>query len=126
MDLKYRLLAVDDNEMNLKIIASDLESSGFVVIKALDGESALQILKHDINFDVVLLDLMMPKMDGMHVFQAIKSDLKVKHVPVIMVSAAPKDKQINAFLETGSLYYIKKPYKLSELLNTIKVATDFG
>ena len=77
-DKKKRILVVDDEEFNLKLIIRDLEEKGYDAVKAQDGKIAWDILKNDHNFDVILLDRMMPNMDGMELFSHIKENKKFK------------------------------------------------
>lgn len=122
MEQKIRILVVDDEEFNLKILVRDLQDSGYEVVKAEEGRIACDILRNDPLFDVILLDRMMPNMDGMQVLAAIKSDTRLKHIPVIMQTAAASTKEIIEGIEAGVFYYLTKPYDLKVLLAIVRSA----
>ena len=109
-----KILIADDEEDIKEIMQMFLESQGYEVETAFDGLSALDQVK-SWNPDVILLDIMMPVMDGIQVCEKIKSDPDTKHIPVIMVSAASKrDKEGPAF-EAGADEYVVKPFDPTEL-----------
>lgn len=122
MSEKQRILIVDDEEFNLKILAGDLEDNGYEVVQAQNGKIACDILQADDNFQVVLLDRMMPVMDGMAVLNYMKADPQLKRIPVIMQTAASATKQVLEGIEAGVFYYLTKPYDAKVMLAIVKSA----
>lgn len=102
------LLVVDDDLMNRKMLARSLEKEGHTVDVAESGAKALEMLRSE-SFDVVLLDLLMPGMDGSQVLAAIKGDRALRHIPVIMVSAQDELDSTVKCIEMGAEDYLPKP-----------------
>lgn len=113
---KKKILIVDDEELNVKILKLDLIEEGYQISVAFDGVQAVKILRQDSNFDVILLDRMMPNMDGMEVLKIIKSDPILAKIPVIMQTAASTEEQILEGIQAGVFYYLTKPFKHETLL----------
>ena len=113
------VLAVDDDPVNLGILTEYLQRSGFRVIVARDGESALEKVRHG-KPDVILLDLLMPKMDGFETCRRLKADETSRDIPVIFLTAMTgmADK-VEAFW-TGGVDYITKPFHQIEVLARVK------
>jgi len=111
------ILIVDDNP---KYIADALPMYGYDVEVATDGRQALKILKKHNNFDLVLLDVMMPNMDGWQTLKAIRSDDKLKHLSVIMLTAINEESKQVSGLRAGADDYITKPFILPNLLARIE------
>lgn len=103
------LLVVDDDLMNRKMLARSLEKEGHAVEMAESGAKALDMLR-SASFDVVLLDLLMPGMDGSQVLAAIKGDRALRHIPVIMVSAQDELDSVVKCIEMGAEDYLPKPF----------------
>jgi signal transduction histidine kinase len=103
------LLVVDDDLMNRKMLARSLEKEGHTVETAESGAKALDMLRSE-SFDVVLLDLLMPGMDGSQVLAAIKGDRALRHIPVIMVSAQDELDSVVKCIEMGAEDYLPKPF----------------
>lgn len=104
-----KILVVDDLEANRDMLSRRLQHLGHVVICAESGKEALQHLQ-DAAFDLVMLDLMMPEMDGYQVLQAIKSQPQLVHLPVIMVSANDEMENVVKCIEIGAEDYLPKPF----------------
>ncbi len=104
-----RVLVVDDNEMNRELLRFRLDGQGLDVIEAGNGQEALDQLRQS-DFDLVLLDVMMPVMDGMEALKIIKGDEALRHIPVVMVSAVTEVETVAACLEQGADDYICKPF----------------
>ncbi len=103
------VLVVDDNEMNRDLLARRLERQGHTVLTAENGEEALiQIRQH--TFDLVMLDIMMPVMNGFEVLQQMKADENLRHIPVIIISAAEDTENVIKGIELGAEDYLTKPY----------------
>lgn len=124
MKLRQKILAVDDEAVNRDILTDYLSIAGFEVIEADDGDTAMQALTDHPDIDAVVLDRMMPRMDGMKVLTDIKSDARLRHLPVIMQTAAASSEQIVEGIRAGAYYYLTKPYEDVILLGVISAALD--
>lgn len=111
-----RVLAVDDDVELLRLVRRVLEMEGFVVVTAESGEAAIQELGHD-QFDLALLDLMMPGIDGMAVCRHIRS---FSTLPVILITAKAHDDDKVTGLNAGADDYITKPFSTRELVARVK------
>jgi two-component system response regulator len=103
------LLVVDDNETNRDLLARHLESQGHTVAKAENGRQALGMIQKD-KFDLVLLDVMMPEMNGYQVLTHMKSNISWKNIPVIMISALGEMDSVVQCIEMGAEDYLPKPF----------------
>ncbi len=119
-DEKKKVLVVDDDPFISNIICEALLSDGYSIEKAGDGEEALAKIEKLIP-DLVIMDYMMPIMDGPQVCRKVKDNPKIKHVPIIMVTAVADVKEKVKLLESGAEDYIVKPFDLEELLARVKV-----
>ncbi len=106
-----RLLIVDDNEINRDILRRLLESQGHVVADASDGEQALELLGRR-SFDLVLLDVVMPRMDGFEVLMRLKADARLREIPVIMISALNEINYVVSCIKLGAEDYLNRPYNV--------------
>lgn len=115
----HTILTVDDEEHILELIAYNLERSGYHVLKAETGEIALEILKEN-KVDLVLLDWMLPGMDGIEVIKQIRMDQAYQNLPIILLTA--KNEEINKVvgLEVGADDFLCKPFGIHELMARIK------
>ena len=113
---RRKILVVDDEERMIRFIRLNLEHDGFVVIDALNGKSALQRLR-DTTPDLILLDVMMPDLDGFEVLQMVR---EITSVPVIMLTAKGEEDDRVRGLELGADDYITKPFSPRELVSRIK------
>ena len=111
------ILVVDDNP---KYIADALPMYGYDVEVATDGMQALKILQKNNKFDLILLDVMMPNMDGWQTLKAIRNDNKLKHISVIMLTAVNEESKQVSGLRAGADDYITKPFILPNLLARIE------
>ncbi len=109
-----RILIVDDEPHIVQMLDINVHSHGYVSICATNGEQALKYA-HTENPDVVLLDVMMPGMDGIEVCRRLKTDPQTKKIPVIMVSAKSEEHDRIAGLQGGADDYVTKPFNLQEL-----------
>ncbi len=103
------ILVVDDNEMNRDLLSRRLKRQGHNVITVNDGQQALDMI-HSEPFDLVLLDIMMPGMNGYQVLEHLKSDPKLRYIPVIMVSALDDVESVVRCIELGAEDYLFKPF----------------
>lgn len=124
MKLRQKILAVDDEALNREILTDYLSIAGFEVIDADDGDTALQALADHPDVDAIVLDRMMPRMDGMKVLGKLKSDARFCDIPVIMQTAAASGEQIVEGIRAGAYHYLTKPYQDVILLGVIGAALD--
>lgn len=125
MKNNYKILVVDDQPDNVFLLEDRLNKEGFNVIKAYDGISAIDKVKKE-NPDLILLDVMMPKMDGFEVCKSLSSNDKTRLTPIIMVTALNSTSDIEKGFEAGAFDYIKKPFNRVELLARVKAALRFN
>jgi CheY-like chemotaxis protein len=122
---RRRVLVVDDEPDVLLLCRVNLEFEGYEVVEASDGEQAMERLSEQ-TFDVMLLDVMMPKMDGWQVLEAVKADDELKDLPVVMLTAKVQDQDQIRGWSQGAADYITKPFSplaLSQVLQDV-LATD--
>ncbi|GAA6204408.1 diguanylate cyclase [Thalassotalea sp. SU-HH00458] len=112
---KYTILAVDDAKDSLLLLEHDLQEAGYQVITCESGDEALSILQEN-HISLVLLDMHMPGISGLVTLQAMKAQLDLARIPVIMLSASGDEEQIVASLEFGADDYVTKPYIPNVLL----------
>jgi twitching motility two-component system response regulator PilH len=113
------VLLVEDSSSQREMIAGILKERGWKVTVACDGVEALEKIQKA-NFDLVVLDIVMPRMNGYEVCRRIKSDPNTKHVPVIMCSSKGEEFDRYWGMRQGADAYIAKPFQPVELLGTIK------
>ncbi|HZL12481.1 MAG TPA: hybrid sensor histidine kinase/response regulator [Prolixibacteraceae bacterium] len=118
------ILIVDDNPINLRIFGHILIEQNYRIIEAHDGQTALDLFE-TIKPDLVLLDVMMPEIDGFEVCRRIKSDTKNSNIPVIFLSARNDVSDIVKGFESGAIDYLAKPFHKAELLIRLKTHLDF-
>ena len=104
-----RLLVVDDNEMNRDMLSRRLERQGHRVAIAENGRQALEMIRAE-PFDLMLLDIMMPEMNGYQVLEQLKADPALRHIPVIMISAVDEVESVVRCIELGADDYLPKPF----------------
>jgi adenylate cyclase len=114
-----RILIVDDNETNRDILVTRLGVHGYELLQAGDGEEALASAKQHLP-DLILLDVMMPKLDGIEVTKRIKADKAMPFMPIILVTAKADSKDIVAGLEAGADEYLTKPVDQMSLVARVK------
>ena len=119
------VLVVDDNEDNLRVTEEILKTRGFTVHTARDGASALRAIEQS-GPDVVLLDVMLPDMDGMEVLDRLRSNSAHAQLPVILVTAKAQDEDVIAGYKIGADYYITKPFTARQLLHGIGLVLGSG
>ncbi|MDE5077765.1 MAG: response regulator [Trichodesmium sp. St16_bin4-tuft] len=103
------LLVVDDNQFNRDLLARRVQRQGHMISSASDGFQALEMMRNN-SFDLVLLDIMMPQMNGYQVLEALKADPALRHIPVIMISAVDDIDSIVRCIELGAEDYLSKPF----------------
>ena len=116
------IMAIDDEPINLHVIVNQLRVAGYNVITATNGLEALEILKDNIIPDIILLDIMMPKMNGYELCKQLRKDYSLYELPIIMLTAKNQVYDIVTGFESGANDYISKPFDKKELyvrLNTL-------
>ena len=116
---KKKVLIVDDEPDIVTALKFNLELENFECIEAYDGEEALLKAKNE-NPDLILLDIMLPKINGYKVSRLLKFDESYKHIPIIMLTARAQEKDIKVGEETGADEYITKPFEMDKLMSVIK------
>ena len=116
---KKKILIVDDEKDLVETIIFQLEGSGYEAIAAYDGQEGLDKARKD-KPDLIILDLMLPKLDGYKVCRMLKFDEKYKDIPIIMFTARAQEQDKKLGLEVGANAYITKPFELEVLLAKIK------
>ena len=114
-----RILAVDDMPTNLEILRVRLEAQGYEVITAEDGEEALAKAR-ELEPDLVLLDIMMPKLDGIAVLKQLKQDAMLRFVPIILVTAKSDVRDVVSGLDSGGDEYLTKPFEHAALTARVR------
>jgi CheY-like chemotaxis protein len=114
-----RVLIVDDDERNRYALSSYLDMLEMKVITANDGESALNMLRSGKTVDLILLDIMMPVMDGYEMLRLLRSDASLKDIPVIAVTARAMKGDDLKCLEAGASDYVAKPIDLKNFLSIL-------
>ncbi len=116
---KNLILAVDDKPRNLQFIGKLLSDKGYEVGLAESGQQALNfVIKSEP--DLILLDIMMPEMDGYDVCKQLKSDFGTRHIPIIFITAKTDAEDVVKGFEAGGVDYVTKPFNSAELLARIK------
>ena len=113
-----KILLVDDEPNITKLLSMRLKSSGYEVLTASDGAEGLEKARSQ-NPDLIILDLMMPKMEGYEVCRLLKFDEKYKHIPIIISSAKSTDEDRHLGEKVGADDYLSKPYDPEDLLQKI-------
>jgi signal transduction histidine kinase len=120
MNSKGKLLIVDDHEKNREIVRFNLgDLDGYDIIEADNGKTGLKTALHH-HPDVILLDIMMPVMDGYEMLQCLKSDPVLKGIPVLMITAKASTENVVKALDLGAQDYIVKPFDVEELSARVK------
>ena len=116
---EFKILIVDDNPKNIQVVGNLLRLEGHPTAFAFNGKQALEMIKTD-NYDLILLDIMMPEMDGFEVCEALKKEERTKDIPVIFLTAkADMDSIVKGF-DLGAFDYVTKPFISQELLARVR------
>ena len=115
-----KILLVDDEEDILDFLELILEEQGYSVLKATSGREALAAAQMN-RPELILLDIMMPEMDGWEVLKLLKADEEVSHIPVAMLTARTEMKDKIQGLQEGAIDYICKPFATKELLDKLEI-----
>lgn len=114
-----KILLVDDEKDIVAVVEARLAMAGYTIVTAFDGQEALEVARRE-SPDLILLDLMLPKLDGHKVCRMLKFDKAYEHIPIIMFTAktAAADKKLAQ--EVGADAYITKPFDMKALVDTVK------
>jgi len=123
--IQPQILIVDDEPLNLEIILDHLENKNFECHTAHNGEVAWEKLSQAPNFyDLVLLDRMMPQLDGMEVLRRMKENDDLRNIPVIIQTARASKQDIEDGLTAGALFYLTKPFNRTQLISLVDAVTE--
>lgn len=125
MDTKKTIIVVDDNAEMITIMKTILEAKGYNVISASSGEELFSRLEEH-RPDLILLDIMMPKMDGLQVLRALRANPDVSSVPVMLVTAKVQYQDALVGYKQGADYYLAKPFTSTQLLNGVSLLLTGG
>jgi CheY-like chemotaxis protein len=114
MAMKYKVLIVEDNPMNMRLIEMILKSDNYLLLKATDGEEALAIAAID-HPDLVLMDIRLPKLSGLEVAKRLKKTAALSHIPIIALTAHAMKGDMEKAIEAGCDSYVSKPIDTRQL-----------
>ncbi len=125
MDDKRTIMVVDDNPDIVTIVKTILEVKGYVVQSAFSGQEVLKLLEGQ-KPDLIILDVMMPQMDGLEVLTRLKGDPGTASIPVILLTAKVQYEDVLGGYKMGADYYITKPFTSTQLINGINLLLGEG
>ena len=114
-----KILAVDDEKHIVRLVQVNLERAGYEVVTASDGVEALEQVKNELP-DMIVCDVMMPRMDGFEVLRRLKADQSTREIPVIMLTAKAQDADVFKGWQSGVDAYLTKPFNPMELLAFVR------
>lgn len=117
------ILVADDDPVILGLLEVNFEMEGFVVLTAADGQEALEVAKND-RPDLIVLDVMMPKMTGHEVADALRADADLSSIPVVFLSAKAQGADIARGMELGAADYVTKPFDPIELVERVAAVLE--
>lgn len=113
--MQDKVLVVDDIAKNIQLLGSVLSQNGYAVSYATNGNKALEMVRNE-DFDIILLDIMMPELDGLEVCKRLKSNIATQDIPIIFLTAKSEDRDILEGLTAGAVDYLTKPFNTAELI----------
>lgn len=121
MTPSHHILIVDDNPMNRDMLSRRLSREEYAVTTAASGREALEHIHgtNGVDIDLVLLDILMPEMDGYQVLEQLKADSATRDIPVVMLTAVHETETMMSCLELGAVDYLVKPYNAALLKSRI-------
>jgi len=125
MDTKKTIMVVDDNPDIITIVKTILEGRGFTVFSASSGPELLNLLPTQ-KADLIILDIMMPEMDGLEVLTRLKGKTETSTIPVILLTAKVQYEDVLGGYKLGADYYITKPFTSTQLVNGINLLLGEG
>jgi putative two-component system response regulator len=121
----YKILIVDDMPKNIQVAMNMLKNEGYHLFYAKDGNMAIKLTKEK-EFDLILLDIMMPNLNGFEVCKLLKSQEKTAHIPVIFLSGKETGDDIQTAYDVGGIDYIIKPFLDIELKTKVAIHTELA
>jgi DNA-binding response OmpR family regulator len=118
-----KILVVEDDPVILDLLTTNFELEGFEVARAVDGVEGLQMARME-HPNAVVADIMMPRMSGLELLEALKSDPETSTIPVVFVSAKAQADDIRAGIDAGADDYVTKPFDPGDLVELITKLTD--
>jgi two-component system, OmpR family, alkaline phosphatase synthesis response regulator PhoP len=125
MDTQRTIMVVDDNPDIITIVKTILEGKGYYVLSASSGQELLNLLT-DRKPDLIILDIMMPEMDGLEVLSRLKAVTETASIPVILLTAKVQYEDVLGGYKLGADYYITKPFTSTQLVNGINLLLGEG
>jgi len=122
-DSKPRILIVDDEPDLLTVLRFGLEAAGFEVLQASDGEQGLALARQTVP-DLMILDLMLPRLDGYKVCRALKFDERFRHIPIFILSARSGESDRRLAIEMGADEVHTKPYDMKALIGCVRARLE--
>lgn len=122
MNIQARILLAEDDVVISELVTQLLQADGYQVDAYADGAQALACLLSDPGYDLILLDRIMPGMDGMEVLRAIKAERRFEHLPVILETAMTDHASVREGIEAGAYYYLTKPFQPDVLAAVVRAA----
>jgi DNA-binding response OmpR family regulator len=113
------VLAADDDEDILELVAFRLERSGYTVLQARDGQEALELARSE-KPDLAVLDVMMPKLDGFELTRRLRAEEATSKMPIILLTARAQDTDVDRGFESGADDYLRKPFSPQELSTRVQ------
>lgn len=121
---KKQVLIIEDNAVNARLLTLYIEAAGFSVLHAADGHTGIRMAAETPDVSIILLDRIMPDMDGLDVLRALKTAEASWHIPVIMLTAALSRQQIEEARLTGAFDCLPKPYDKEKIIGAINDALN--
>jgi len=119
-----KILVVEDNMVNFKLLELYLAEAGYLVVHVVEGHAVMQALANHPDVDIVLLDRILPDMDGLELLRTLKTTVKTSRIPVIMLTAALSTNQISDAMIYGAYDCLPKPYNKDKIILTIRKALE--
>ncbi|MFW5995651.1 MAG: response regulator [Halanaerobiaceae bacterium] len=123
--MKQSVLVVDDAKNILMVLEMSLKNAGYRVFTARDGVSGLQLAQEE-KPDLILLDILLPKMNGFLVFEALQEEPETENIPVVFLSARAEKEDLDKAISMGAVDYLVKPVNQEEFLSTVKKYVSGG
>jgi DNA-binding response OmpR family regulator len=121
---KTKILIVEDEEILLTALSEELKQEGFIVVGAKDGQEGVEMAQAE-KPDLVLLDLVMPRLDGIGALKAMKDNAEIREIPVVILTNLSDYDKISDALSLGAMdYLVKANYRLEDLVNKIKTVLE--
>jgi DNA-binding response OmpR family regulator len=117
------VLVVDDDPVILKLLEVNFEMEGFVVLVAHDGEEGIEVARNE-RPDVIVSDIMMPRVSGLELVTALKSDPGTSDIPIILLSAKAQNADVRSGLDAGADDYVTKPFEPLDLVDRVNRLLD--